>query len=203
MPSDRKVLTGYVKTVTMMWYVFTALAVGFTGGVLLGVYRTSSQVAMQPGNPQHSIQLTQQQQETIKVLLDKTRTNPNDPDAWTQLGHVYFDSAQHDLAIAAYEKSLALNDRRPDVWVDLGVMYRRHGTPEKAIESFDRALQIDPKHKIALFNKGVVSMHDLNDSERAIAAWELLLQVDPHAKTPGGKDVIDLINELKKNSAKS
>ena len=35
--------------------------------------------------------------------------NPDNNEAWIQLGHVYFDTNKYDQAIAAYEKSLELN----------------------------------------------------------------------------------------------
>ena len=81
--------------------------------------------------------------------------------AWSQLGHLYFDTGQLAPAIEAYRSSLGLDSRQPDVWTDLGVMYRRNGEPQKAIECFDQALNINQHHEIALFNKGVVLMHDL------------------------------------------
>ena len=68
--------------------------------------------------------------------------NPENTEAWIQLGHVYFDTNINDKAIVAYEKSLELNPRNANVLTDLGIMYRRNGQPQKAIEKFDEAIVV-------------------------------------------------------------
>jgi tetratricopeptide (TPR) repeat protein len=78
-------------------------------------------------------------------------------------------------------------------------MYRRTGQPRKAIESFDKAAKIDPKHETALFNKGIVFMHDLNDLDGAIQAWQELVKRNPAATSPTGQPVKDLVEKLKTN----
>ncbi len=76
-------------------------------------------------------------------------------------------------------------------------MYRRAGQSKKAVEVFDRAIQIDPKHEISRFNKGVVLLHDLNDLEGAIKAWEELIEVNPFAMAPNGQSVDEMIRRYK------
>ena len=78
-------------------------------------------------------------------------------------------------------------------------MYRRSGQPNKAIESFDKAAKIDPKHETALFNKGIVLMHDLNDLDGAIQAWQELVKRNPAATSPTGQPVKDLVERMKES----
>lgn len=201
MATTPKEITGYVKTESTILAVVVALALGFVGGVAFSAYRASNgqpNVASSsaPGGPA----LSAQQREQLQELIEKTRRNPEDVACWTQLGHLYFDTDQPQLAVGAYEKSLQLDGSRPDVWADLGVMYRRSGEPQKAIEAFDHALSLNRRHEIAMFNKGVVLMHDLNEPRKALAAWELLVQVNPQAKTPGGQLVSELVEQLKKTT---
>jgi cytochrome c-type biogenesis protein CcmH/NrfG len=198
MPSEVKVLKGYVKTESMILLLIVALALGFVGGVVFSAYRLGSGTSA-PGSPEAKLPVTPQQKEMIASLIRQTETNPKDVNAWTQLGHLYFDTDQPAKAIDAYEKSLALEPDRPDVWTDLGVMYRRNGDPQKAIQIFDHALSIKPDHQIALFNKGVVLMHDLNDPKGALDAWEKLLAINPDARTPGGQSLKTMVEQLKKN----
>jgi tetratricopeptide (TPR) repeat protein len=115
-----------------------------------------------------------------------------------QLGNLYFDANQVDKAIAAYKRSLALVPGNADVLTDLGVMYRRKGRPREAIKAFDRAIQVNPRQEAAYFNKGVVFLHDLNDRENAIKAWEELLRVNPMAKVQSGELVMELVENIKK-----
>ncbi|MEJ2039996.1 MAG: tetratricopeptide repeat protein [Desulfosarcinaceae bacterium] len=201
MAVEPKIVKGYVKTVSLIWMVSLALLAGFTGGIVFSAYRNNA--LMPNGLTQETAApaLSAQQQESLRALLKKTQADPKDVAAWTQLADLYFDSGQSDLAISAYERSLALDGSRPDVWTDLGVMYRRAGNPQKAIEAFDHAISIDPRHRIALFNKGVVMMHDLKDPQGALSAWEKLVSIDPQAKTPSGQPVKELVDALKKENA--
>ena len=201
MASELKVLKGYVKTESMILLVLLALATGFVGGVVFGVYRSGSQAAG-PGEPKAAaLPLPSKDKETIAALLSQTEANPNDIKAWTQLGNLYFDAGQNTKAITAYEKSLGLDGSRPDVWTDLGVMYRRNGQPQKALEAFDHALRLNASHEIALFNKGIVLLHDLHNAKAALKTWESLLLIDPQAQTPNGQKVKDMVEELKKNTS--
>lgn len=211
MPQNTKPLKGYVKTSNLYLSVLMALSVGFLGGVLFSAYRTTT-IAPVPGGmqqpppgmpspgPRADVPLTKDQAQTLAALEQATRTTPDNVEAWTQLGHFYFDTGKNAKAIKAYEKSLALDGNRPDVWTDLGVMYRREGDPKKAIECFDRALSINDQHQVAMFNKGVVYMHDLNDAKAALGSWEKLVQINPAAKAPNGQLVSTLVSELKKKN---
>jgi tetratricopeptide (TPR) repeat protein len=190
--------------------ILMALSVGFLGGVLFSAYRTtvtgSVTNGMQPRagmpapGPRADVPLTKDQAQTLAALEQVTQATPENAQAWTQLGHFYFDTGKNDKAIEAYEKSLAIDDHRPDVWTDLGVMYRRVDKPKKAIESFDRALSINNRHEAAMFNKGVVFIHDLNNAKAALSSWEKLVQTNPSAKAPNGQLVSALVSELKKKN---
>lgn len=200
MTAPSKISKGYIKTENVMLFVLISVAVGFVAGVVFSAYRSSPAPVVSNNTPTGKAPLTRQQQDTLAALVKATETTPNNVNAWTQLGHFYFDSGQHKAAIEAYEKSLAMEGNRPDVWTDLGVMYRRIGNPEKAIESFNRAIGLNKRHEVAMFNKGVVLMHDNNDPKAARAIWEVLLQVNPEAKTPSGQPVKTMLEELKKNA---
>lgn len=132
----------------------------------------------------------------INELVQRTENAPDDLEAWTQLGNLYFDTDQKLKAIQSYEKSLALGPDQEDVWIDLGVMYRRNSQPEKAVQCFDRALTIKVDHQIALYNKGIVLIQDLNDLKGATTTWQKLVRVNPQARTPRGDLVKDLIIKL-------
>jgi cytochrome c-type biogenesis protein CcmH/NrfG len=200
MASEAKILKGYVKTENMILLLVAALALGFVGGVVFSVYRSADTmpVGAEQAAPQ---QVTAEQKQMLAALQEKTKSTPDDVNAWTQLGHLYFDMDQPADAIKAYETSLALDGKRPDVWTDMGVMYRRNGDPQKAVQTFDHALSLRPDHQIALYNKGIVLLHDLKDSKGALAAWEKLLAIDPNIKTPGGETLKSIVEQLKKNES--
>ena len=137
----------------------------------------------------------------IAALERKAQANPGNANAWVELGNAYFDSNQYEASISAYRKSLELNPGNPNVWTDMGVMYRRNGKPEEAIKAFDQAIAADPKHEVSRMNKGIVLLHDLNDFNGAIEAWEGLLEVNPVAMAPNGVSIDQMVIQLKKQQA--
>ena len=192
---SKKEKDGYVKKETMMVVVFVAVAVGFLGGVFYSSYKSAPGKDAPP--PGHS-QVPNAQLSGMSELEKETALHPDNVAAWVQLGNLYFDANQVDKAIGAYKRSLALVPGNADVLTDLGVMYRRKGRPREAIEAFDRAIQVNPRQEAAYFNKGVVFLHDLNDRENAIKAWEELLRVNPMAKVQSGELVMELVENIKK-----
>ena len=190
----------YVRKETFWLITLLALAVGFFGGVMFAVLKSDSGAV--PGRPQ--AQAPQAQAATpartnmIASLEDETAKNPQNTKAWVQLGNEYFDSDQYEKAIWAYRKSLELEPNRANVWTDLGVMYRRSGKPQEALQAFDKAIEADPKHEPSRLNKGIVLLHDMQDFDGAIAAWEALLAVNPIAMAPTGRSVDELIQQMKK-----
>ncbi len=203
MAGTSKTIKGYVKTENMILFLFIAIGIGFIGGVVFSAWRTGGGVSAPIQSNQQAAAkppMNLNQRQELEALLQATKTTPDNVQAWTQLGHFYFDTGEHQKAIEAYNTSLKLDDNRPDVWTDLGVMYRRTGDPKKAIESFERALSINQRHEIALFNMGVVQMHDLKDAKAALASWERLVEINPQAKTPSGQSVKSMLADLKKNN---
>jgi len=195
--------TGMMKNSTALLISLIALGVGFLGGVALSAYKSGSGVPM-PGTvsaPQQQTSqkqpITEEQAKRILALEKETASNPENAEAWIQLGNLYFDTDNYQSAIGAYEKSLALKPDNANVLTDLGVMYRRNGQPKKAVEAFDKAIKIDPAHEVSRFNKGVVLLHDLNDKEGAMRAWEELVKMNPAAMTPGGQPLKDLLKRFR------
>ncbi len=183
---------GYVKTQTLIAAVCVAFAAGFLIGILLTVYKTESTVSPQPKTAGNS-----EKDKMLAALETEVKKNPQNASAWTQMGNIYFDNKEYQKAIFAYQKSVEIEPNNPNVVTDLGVMYRRAGQSKKAVEAFDRAIQIDPKHEVSRFNKGIVLLHDLNDLDGAIKAWEELVEVNPFAMAPNGQSVDEMIKRYK------
>ncbi len=198
---------GYVKKETMLVVAIITLVVGFVGGVTYSSFKFGTGTPVQTSVPSQQTSrdqgVSEKQADMIKSLEEiqsfekETSQNPENVEAWIQLGNLYFDTNRFKKAIRAYKKSLELNHNNPDVWTDLGVMYRRSSQPIGAIEAFEKAIEIDPNHETSRFNKGIVLMHDLNDREGAIQAWEGLVKVNPLASTPNGQPVMELVEKLK------
>ena len=195
----------YVRKETFWLVTLLALAVGFFAGVMFAVFK--SDTAAVPGQRQAQAPQAQAPQAQaadparlamIAGLEKETRANPTNVRAWIELGNSYFDTGQSEKAIQAYRKSLELDPNNANVWTDMGVMYRRSGRPQEAINSFDRAIEVDPKHEVSRMNKGIVLLHDMNDLDGAIKAWEELLAVNPVAVSPTGQSIDQMVQQMKK-----
>jgi len=175
---------------------------GFVCGVAFTVYKGSgllpkSAAEAVPTPPPHNEELHQ----AIVKLEAEVTAKPDDHQAWTRLGNLYFDTDQPQKAIAAYEKALTQNPKDANVLTDLGVMYRRIKEPRQAIARFEQAMAADPKHLPSRYNKGIVLIGDLGDPQGAIASWEEMLKIDPQATNGSGLAINELIEKVKKETA--
>jgi cytochrome c-type biogenesis protein CcmH/NrfG len=180
-----------MKKETVILIVVIAFLVGFISGATVAILRGTKgaektamvqkpQMAL-PGTPapaapppRDSIEAASQVQ-TLKEIVKK---DPKNLPAWVELGNLYFDTDQPKEAIEAYGRYLAVKPDNPDVRTDMGIMYRKLGQFDRALEEFRKAARSDPKHVNSRYNIGLVLLHDKQDIQGAIKAWEEYLKVD-------------------------
>jgi cytochrome c-type biogenesis protein CcmH/NrfG len=162
-------------------FVVVALIIGVLGGVIYSNWqRDTAQPAATGGTPPSAAGVPvvnyQQQITTLEGIVARDPENRN---AWVQLGNNYFGSDQPIKAIEAYDKALELGPDDPNVLTDQGTMFRRVGWYDRAVSNFQRAAELDPNHVQSRYNLGVVYRYDLQDFPKAIAAWESFLALNP------------------------
>jgi tetratricopeptide (TPR) repeat protein len=179
-----------MKKETVILIVIIAFLVGFVTGATVVILKGSKggeraamgqkpEMAPVPGPSKPSpLELASK----IKTLKEIVQKDPKNPPAWVELGNLYFDSDQPKEAIEAYGKYLAAKPDNPDVRTDMGIMYRRLGEFDRALEEFRKAAQSDLKHINSRYNIGIVLLHDKQDINGAIKAWEDYLKVDPNSE---------------------
>lgn len=180
-----------IKTIPLNLFLLLSICIfigGMAGGILL-----CGKVAHRGIGSSGELSQEDRFAPQIKKLTALLENEPQNAEAWTQLGNYYFDSDQYIKAIEAYQKSVSLAPGNPDVWTDLGIMYRSARMPEKALVAFDRAISIDAKHANARFNKGIVLMNDLKQEEAAIKVWEELSNISPTFETADGTHIDEVI----------
>lgn len=114
--------------------------------------------------------------ENYKEIL---RKDPNNLQATVNIANLYFDTRQDLLAIEHYKKALAIDPANVNVRTDMAVCYRRTGNPDRAIEELKKAISTNPRHAQSRYNLGVILIHDKNDPEGGIRAWEGILENVP------------------------
>lgn len=196
MKKKEQVEVQYVKMNTAITIAIVCLVVGFLAGTIYSTYKGGQsmpppQATVAPGAPSNL-----EMNNRIMALEKDVAANPKNANAWVELGNLYFDTNNYQDSIRSYRKYIELIPDNPNVWTDLGVMYRRSGQPEEALSCFDKAIEINPKHEQSRYNKGIVLMQDLQNSEAAILAWQELIKINPNFKTPNGQSVKDMLEKL-------
>ena len=203
MKKQEKVEVQYVKMNTALTIGLVCLIVGFLGGIIYSTYKSGATGMATPAQmsaPQASAPtMTPQQSQRILSLEKVVAADPNNPNAWLELGNLYFDSGNFQGSIRSYVKYLELDPDNPNVLTDLGVMYRRNGQPQEALASFEKAMTADPSHQQSRFNKGVVLMQDLGRAEEATQVWLELTKINPDFQMPSGQHLKDVVEGMKKD----
>ena len=107
----------------MFVVALVALVVGFLGGIFYsalqagpkGNVQNASAPAGSPPQQQQSQNMSSEQAKNILSLEQAVAADPTNVQAWTNLGHVYFDTNNPPKAIRAYEKSLELSPDDPNL----------------------------------------------------------------------------------------
>lgn len=162
-------------------FAVVALIIGVMGGVIYSNWqRDTAQPAASGGtSPSAAGVPVVNYQQQITTLEGIVAREPENRNAWVQLGNNFFGSDQPIKAIEAYDKALELAPDDPNVLTDQGTMFRRVGWYDRAISNFQRAAELDPNHLQSRYNMGVVYRYDLQDFPSAVAAWESFLALNP------------------------
>lgn len=194
-----------MKKETAILFIVIAFLVGFITGATVAILKGTKgteKVAMvqkpqtplppapPPGPDPAELNLK------IQALKDIVKKDPKNLPALVELGNLYFDSGQPKEAMQAYSQYLAIKPDNADVRTDMGIMHRALGDFDRAIEEFKKAAQSDPKHVNSRYNIGIVLLHDKNDIQGAIKAWEEYLKVD--SKSEKAQRVRSQIEKMKK-----
>jgi len=140
---------------------------------------------------------------SIAQLEQHTRSKPEDPRGWQELGLAYFGESRFAEAARAYEKATALAPDDALTWSALGeartMASERDPMPDQALAAFKRALALDPADPRARYFLAV--KRDLDgDHEGAIADWLALLEETPE-NAPWRGDLIRTIEQVGKINA--
>jgi tetratricopeptide (TPR) repeat protein len=133
-------------------------------------------------------------------MLDKLKSNPNNPDLAAGIGNVYYDAQLYPIAVDYYGRALKARPSDAAVRTDMATAYWYMGNADQAIAEFNNALHYAPNNPNTLFNLGVVMLRGKMDAAGAIADWEKLLAANPNY---GEKDKVNqMINEARNQPVK-
>jgi cytochrome c-type biogenesis protein CcmH/NrfG len=148
-------------------------------GVAAGISTPAKMVVSAESPTPGPARLKEMAEAQAAPLLDKLKSNPNDPAILISIGNLYYDAQQYPIAIDYYGRALKVRPADADVRTDLATAYWYMGNADVAITEFDKALTYAPNNPNTLFNRGLVKLQGKKDSAGAVADWKRLLAVNP------------------------
>jgi tetratricopeptide (TPR) repeat protein/transglutaminase-like putative cysteine protease len=117
----------------------------------------------------------------LKHSLD---ADPNQKDAWDDLGRTYASLGEHDAAIQAFRKQIELDAFHKSANQDLAGELQKTGKFDEAIAAYRRQLEITPFSKLAHKNVGLLLSEHNQDAEaiKELGAAASLPPDDPELK---------------------
>jgi tetratricopeptide (TPR) repeat protein len=97
-----------------------------------------------------------QESPEIQQMKSLLAQNPNDFNALSALGDMYFESTRYLEAIQLYDRAIAINPMCADCFNDKGLALHYSGDTNAALASFDKATEADPTYVHAWLSKGFV-----------------------------------------------
>jgi cytochrome c-type biogenesis protein CcmH len=154
------------------------IAMGFAIGY--AVNRDSGSVPAAPSE----VAAASMSGDPVAALEQRVKDNPQDGEAWAQLGAAHFNAGRFSDAVTAYEKASAIMPKAAGLWSALGesrvMASERDPMPAEAAASFAKAVSLDAKDPRARYF--LAGKKDIDgDTKGALEDWLALL-----ADTPSG-----------------
>ena len=131
-------------------------------------------------------------------LIEKLKSDPNNPELLTSVGNFYYDAQQYPIAVDYYGRALKAKPADAGVRTDMATAYWYMGNADTAIAEFNKSLTYEPNKANTLFNLGLVKWQGKMDINGAVADWEKLLATNPNYEA---KDKVEeMIAQAKKHS---
>jgi cytochrome c-type biogenesis protein CcmH/NrfG len=136
--------------------------------------------------------------ENLQKVVDQ---DPNNADALLKLANLYYDVQIFPRAVVMYDRYLQFNPGNADARVDMGVSYFQLALADSANskeyyahaqQEIKKAIESNPKHQLAYFNLGMISLH-MGNLEEANGWFKQCVAIDPTTET--GKRAEQLVHQ--------
>ncbi|KAL4339082.1 probable UDP-N-acetylglucosamine--peptide N-acetylglucosaminyltransferase SPINDLY isoform X1 [Arachis hypogaea] len=133
-----------------------------------------------------NIKLSGNTQEGIQKYFEALKIDPRYAPAYYNLGVVYSEMMQYDMALTFYEKAASERPMYAEAYCNMGVIYKNRGDLEAAITCYERCLAVSPNFEIAK-NNMAIALTDLGtkvklegDINRGVAFYKKALYYNWH-----------------------
>ena len=122
-------------------------------------------------------------QEAINCFNKSIELNPNNEEAYLQLGNLYL-SMQDSSSIKFYKEVLNINSENRLAWYNLGLSYHMNGELSKSQDAYHKIIEFgikDQSYINANYNLAQMFMQDLKDYKNALNNYLIeILRVNPN-----------------------
>ena len=115
--------------------------------------------------------------EAIGRYKDVIKINPDDDEAFHNMGVAYGELGDHTRAMECYKKSLEINPDDDEALNNMGVVYSKSGNYTRAMECYKKSLEINPDDAV-FYNMGV-AYGELGDYSQSIECFKSALGINP------------------------
>jgi tetratricopeptide (TPR) repeat protein len=121
-----------------------------------------------------------------KALKDYQKTLEIDPayvDAINAIGVIYEEQGKLDLAIAQYEKGMALEKSNPTAaafcYSNRASLYANQKKLDEALKDYTKAIELDPKNPDLYHNRAIFFIDVMEDFNNALIDYSKAIELDP------------------------
>ena len=120
--------------------------------------------------------INQEQDESINLLKESLRLNPNQPNIQNTLGILLKVRNKLDEATNCFHAAITLSPNHPEAHNNLGITLKKKGLLCAAIASFKEAIHLKPNYPEAYYNLGN-AFKEKGDLDNAISAYALSIKL--------------------------
>jgi tetratricopeptide (TPR) repeat protein len=129
-------------------------------------------------------------QQAEKIYRQILEQNPNNSEAYKNLGNSVVQQGKVDEAIYFYQQALTLVPDDAEATNNLGYAFQLQGKIEQAIAHYQHAITLAPNYAHARYNFGV-RLLEKHQFEQAIACFNRAIEIDPnHAEAHWNRGLI-------------
>ena len=115
----------------------------------------------------------------VALWQDVSKKSPRKIEAYFNLGTAYLHENNLDLALANFNRALALDANLEKVYENRGIVYAKMGRDDLALADFNRALEINPHYVSAYHNRGMLYTRQ-DHIDLALVDFNRVVELNPY-----------------------
>ena len=114
----------------------------------------------------------------IDAYTKAIEINPNNDEAWNNLGVISSTFKEYQTAIEFYNEAIKIKPKDDVVWTNLANAYRDSKSYDNAFKAYNKALELNPKNPKTWRNLGITHF-TLKDYKKAIECCNKAVEINP------------------------